>query len=201
MRVLGGSDLSGVGRVEHARVTSGGWRTLQTLTAAQIALTLALLASAGLLLRSMYNAVNVTAGYQTRQILTMMVTDVGQDWQAFHARALERVNQLPGVAGAAFAWGLPLTNTGASTRCARSPRATHATRRDASLTVPVRAVTSSFFDLLDMQADRRPRVPRHRRPRLPSRRHRQCHARRAAVSRDESDRPPDRRARVGRPSA
>ena len=83
MRLLGGADLSGVDRAHHSRVTSGGWRTLQTLTAAQIALTLALLASAGLLLRSMQNAANVTAGYQTRQILTMMVTDVGSDWRHF----------------------------------------------------------------------------------------------------------------------
>jgi putative ABC transport system permease protein len=156
-RVLGGRDLLPVGRAEHARVTSGGWRTLQTLTAAQIALTLALLASAGLLLRSMYNAVNVAAGYQTRQLLTMMVTDVGQDWQSFHARALERVNQLPGVAGAAFAWGLPLTNTGASTQVrallASGPSGPGSTSdaRDAGMTVPVRAVTSSFFDLLDMK--------------------------------------------------
>ena len=133
-------------------MTSGGWRTLQTLTAAQIALTLALLAAAGLLLRSMRNAANVTAGYQTRQILTMMVTDVGQDWQAFHTRALERVNQLPGVAGAAFAWGLPLTNTGASTQRARAARERHhAIRPTRGLTVPVRAVTASFFDLLDMK--------------------------------------------------
>jgi putative ABC transport system permease protein len=171
MRLLGRSagDVSRFDRGQHSRVTSGGWRTLQTLTAAQIALTLALLAAAGLLLRSMWNAAHVTAGYQTRQILTMMVTDVGQDWQAFHARALERVNQLPGVAGAAFAWGLPLTNTGASTRVralsASSTGITSGTTsangttgpsgtsdaRGAGLTVPVRAVTSSFFDLLDMR--------------------------------------------------
>ena len=152
MRVLGGGDLSRFDRGHHSRVTSGGWRTLQTLTAAQIALTLALLAAAGLLLRSLQNAANVTAGYQTRQILTMMVTDVGSDWQAFHARALERINQLPGVAGAAFAWGLPLTNTGASTTVRALPASDTRRRDDAGLDAcPVRAVTASFFDLLDMR--------------------------------------------------
>ena len=147
---LGRGDLSRVDRGHQSRVTSGGWRTLQSLTAAQIALTLALLAAAGLLLRSLHNAANVTAGYQTRQVLTMMVTDVGSDsdWQSFHQRALERVVSLPGVSGAAFAWGLPLTNTGASTQV----RASGAGKESAaaSLTVPVRAVTASFFALLDM---------------------------------------------------
>lgn len=160
LRLLGRRDFAVFDRGrhgQHAHVTSGGWRTLQTLTAAQIALTLALLAAAGLLLRSLWNAAHVTAGYQTRQILTMMVTDVGQDWQAFHTRALDRVNQVPGVAGAAFAWGLPLTNTGASTRVRVFPASvtpdTGDTRdvRDAALTVPVRAITPSFFELLGMK--------------------------------------------------
>ena len=48
------------------------------------------------------------------------------------------------MAGAAFAWGLPLTNTGASTNVRALPG-------NVSLTVPVRAVTTSFFDLLDMK--------------------------------------------------
>jgi putative ABC transport system permease protein len=151
MRLIGGGDLSAVDRGHHSRVTSGGWRTLQTLTAAQIALTLALLAAAGLLLRSLHNAANVNAGYQTRQMLTMMVTDVGSDWQTFHTRAIERINQLPGVAGAAFAWGLPLTNTGASTSVRALPVSDTSNPAAATLTVPVRAVTASFFNLLDMR--------------------------------------------------
>lgn len=168
LRLVGRRDAASFDRGQQAHLTRGGWRTLQTLTAAQIALTLALLAAAGLMLRSLWNAAHVTAGYQTRQILTMMVTDVGQDWQAFHTRALERVGQLPGVAGAAFAWGLPLTNTGASTQVRVLPAAPGATAapgvagggtrdNEAALTVPVRAVTASFFDLLDMKvSDGRP---------------------------------------------
>ncbi len=127
-----------------ARVVGGGWRTLQALTGAQIALTLALLAPAGLLARSLQNAAAVTPGYRTDHVLTMMVTDVGSDWQAFHRRVLDQVEQVPGVAGAAFGWGLPLTNTGASTRV----RVGEA--EDTRVTLPVRAVTPSFFDLLDM---------------------------------------------------
>jgi putative ABC transport system permease protein len=127
-----------------ARVVGGGWRTLQALTGAQIALTLALLAPAGLLARSLQNAAAVTPGYRTDHVLTMMVTDVGSDWQAFHRRVLDRVQDVPGVSGAAFGWGLPLTNTGASTRVRLG--ATEDTR----ITAPVRAVTPSFFDVLRM---------------------------------------------------
>jgi putative ABC transport system permease protein len=128
-----------------ARVAGGSWRTLQILTGAQMAVTLALLVPAGLLVRSLHNAAGVAAGYQTDQVLTMMVTDVGDDWQAFHRRALARVAALPGVGGAAFAWGLPLTHTSASTRVG----VTGAT--GAPVTVPVRAVTASFFDVLGMR--------------------------------------------------
>ena len=128
-----------------ARVAGGGWRTLQILTGAQVAVTLALLVPAGLLVRSLHNASGVATGYQTDRVLTMMVTDVGNDWQAFHRRALDRVAALPGVSGAAFAWGLPLTGTSASTRVGVTGAA------GAPVTVPVRAVTASFFDVLGMR--------------------------------------------------
>jgi putative ABC transport system permease protein len=127
------------------RVAGGSWRTLQILTGAQVAVTLALLVPAGLLVRSLHNAGGVAAGYQTDQVLTMMVTDVGDDWQGFHRRALERVGQIPGVSGAAFAWGLPLTNTNASTRVSVSGAV------GTPVTVAVRAVTASFFDVLGMR--------------------------------------------------
>jgi putative ABC transport system permease protein len=145
IRLLGRRGLPGLDRSgQDTRVSRGGRRTLQVLTGAQIAVTLALLAGAGLLLRSLHNVAGVPLGYQTENALTMMVTDVRGDWQTFHRRALERVEGLPGVIDAAFAWGLPLTRTGASTRVrfggASGP----------GVTVPVRAVTPSFFDLLGM---------------------------------------------------
>jgi putative ABC transport system permease protein len=115
------------------------------LTGAQIALTIALLVPAGLLLRSLQNAAGVAVGYRTDRVLTMMVTHVGDDWQSFHRRALEEVGALPAVEGAAFAWGLPLTNTGASTRIRVSGSA------DVPVSVPVRAVTPAFFDLVGMR--------------------------------------------------
>jgi putative ABC transport system permease protein len=134
--------------VEHVgpspRVAGGGWRSLQLLTGAQIALTIALLVPAGLLLRSLQNATGVAVGYRTDHVLTMMVTHVGDDWQAFHRRALEEVGKLPAVDGVAFAWGLPLTSTSATS----AVRVTGTTATGVS--VPVRAVTPSFFGLFGM---------------------------------------------------
>jgi putative ABC transport system permease protein len=146
VRIRGGNRRSALERGgPSARVAGGSWRTLQILTGAQIALTLALLLPAGLLVRSLHNAAGVAPGYETEQMLTMMVTDVRHDWQAFHRRALERVEQVPGVSGAAFGWGLPLTNTGASTGVRVTASA------GTPVTVPVRAVTASFFDVLGMR--------------------------------------------------
>ena len=87
----------------------GERRLLQAVTVGQTALTLALLVGAGLLLRTTSNLARVDSGYNTGQILNMTVTAVQGDWNAFHTRALERVSALPGVEGAAFAWGVPLT--------------------------------------------------------------------------------------------
>ncbi len=129
-------DLTG----KSARVSSGGWKMLQVLTGLQMALTVALLAASGLLLRSLHNVATAPLGFETTQALTMMVTDVG-DSQTFSRRALDRVAQVPGVTAAAFAWGLPLTKTGASTQVRFTPA-------DVGITVPVRAVTPTFFGVL-----------------------------------------------------
>jgi len=84
-------------------------RTLQLVTMAQTALTLALLIGAGLLVRTLQNVANVKSGYAMDRILTMTVTAVQGDWLSFHRRALERVSAIPGVEKAAFVWGTPLT--------------------------------------------------------------------------------------------
>ena len=88
----------------------GERRLLRGVTIVQTALTLALLAGATLLIRTMINISNVQSGYSVGRILTMSVTEVqnGQ-WLDFHRRALDRVSAMPGVQYAAFAWGVPLT--------------------------------------------------------------------------------------------
>jgi putative ABC transport system permease protein len=115
----------------------------------QMAFTLALLVGAGLLARTMYNLNSVQSGFDTRNIVAMTVTAVDGNWFDFHERALERVAALPGVEGAAFAWGVPLTGNswpGAFQIEGYTPAA----GSDELVSMPVRAVTAGYFSLLGL---------------------------------------------------
>jgi putative ABC transport system permease protein len=130
-------------------VGHGERRLLRAVTMAQTALTLALLVGAGLLIRTMMNLAKVQSGYSTGHILTMNVTAVQGNWSDFHLRALERISALPGVQHAAFAWGVPLTgnNWPATVEMEGQPAATKASDR---ISLPLRAVTEGYFDLLGL---------------------------------------------------
>jgi putative ABC transport system permease protein len=123
-------------------------RLLGTVVVGQTALTLALLVGAGLMIRTMYSLDVMQPGYNTRNLLTMSVTAVDGEWQDFHERALERVAALPGVEAAAFAWGVPLTGNAWPSRLGIEgyvpPDPT-----DAIVSLPVRSVTSAYFDMLN----------------------------------------------------
>ncbi|MGH9141088.1 MAG: ABC transporter permease [Vicinamibacterales bacterium] len=125
---------------------TGERRLLRGVTIAQTALTLALLVSAGLLIRTMNNLGNVRAGYATNHILTMTVTAVQGDWVDFHTRALEQVARVPGVQQAAFAWGVPLTGNNWPGMVEIEGRLV--TKPSDRLSVPLRAVTTGYFTLL-----------------------------------------------------
>jgi putative ABC transport system permease protein len=127
----------------------GERRLLRAVTIGQTALTLALLMGAGLLLRTTSNLARVDSGYNTGQLLNMTVTAVQGDWNAFHTRALERVSALPGVEGAAFAWGVPLTgnNWPGTFEFEGQPPVT---RPIDAASLPVRAVTPGYFNILRM---------------------------------------------------
>ncbi len=125
---------------------TGERRLLRGVTIAQTALTLALLVSAGLLIRTMNNLGNVRAGYETNHILTMTVTAVQGDWADFHTRALEQVARVPGVRQAAFAWGVPLTGNNWPGLVEIEGRLV--TKPSDRLSVPLRAVTTGYFTLL-----------------------------------------------------
>jgi len=127
----------------------GERRLLSIVTIAQTALTLALLVSAGLLIRTMNNLWNVRTGYALNRILTMTVTAVQGNWSDFHLRALERVSKVPGVQQAAFAWGVPLTgNNWPWTIDIEDHPVTKPTDRPS---LPMRAVTPGYFTLLGLK--------------------------------------------------
>jgi len=125
----------------------GERRLLQCVTVVQIAMTLALLAGAGLLVRTMSNLSKVKAGYDTSRVLTMSVTAVQGDWSAFHEVALQRVAAIPGVEGVAFAWGVPLTgnNWQNPIEVEGQPEPSKPSERTV---FPLRAVTPGYFSLL-----------------------------------------------------
>jgi putative ABC transport system permease protein len=113
----------------------------------QTALTLALLVGAGLLIRTMVNLANVESGYNTGRIVTMTVTSVEGKWLDFHRRALERVAALPGVQGAAFAWGVPFTGNSWPFYLDIEGQPV-ATNQSDQISLPVRAVTTGYFNLI-----------------------------------------------------
>src|SRR5688572_7306772 len=122
-------------------------RVLGGVLVFQMALTMALLVGAGLLTRTMFNLSSVQSGFDTRNIVAMTVTAVDGNWFDFHERALERVAELPGVEGAAFAWGVPLTGNSWPGRF-EVEGFVPAVGNDNSVSLPIRAVTAGYFSLL-----------------------------------------------------
>jgi putative ABC transport system permease protein len=143
MRVIkSGGPKSSVGRADR--------RLLRAVTMGQTALTLALLVGAGLLLRTTNNLSRVQAGFNVERVMTMTVTSVQGDWNAFHSLALARVSALSGVTRAAFAWGVPLTGNNWQQRAEIEGQPPMRRPSDAVL-LPVRAVTSGYFDILGIR--------------------------------------------------
>jgi predicted permease len=102
-------------RRRSARVTSGETMARRGLVVAQVALALVLLAGAGLLVRSLQSLFDVPTGFQPSGVLTMQVQTAGLEFRdasvtdGFFDEALDRVREIPGIDGAAFASQLPLT--------------------------------------------------------------------------------------------
>jgi putative ABC transport system permease protein len=93
---------------------SGSRRLRSALVVSEIALAVVLLASAGLLIRSFMRLQQVDRGFQTDNILTMVIRlpDAGYSEDAqlvtFFNQALERIRHLPGVRAAGMVNFLPL---------------------------------------------------------------------------------------------
>jgi putative ABC transport system permease protein len=89
-----------------ATMGSGRHRLARLLVTAQIALSLTLLISSGLLINSLSRLLLLDPGYRTRNILTMKIGNTrGENYY----RILQRTESLPGVRASAFVYGLPLT--------------------------------------------------------------------------------------------
>jgi predicted permease len=101
----------GLGRTD---AESGGSKTRSALVAVEVALSLVLLAGAGLMIRSLWNLQSINPGFDERNVLTMVV-QVGKKQFAsaaeeaqFFQRIQERVSAIPGVEATGAVDNLPL---------------------------------------------------------------------------------------------
>jgi putative ABC transport system permease protein len=94
-------------------------RVRSVLVVAQVALSFALLAGAGLMLRSFYKLVTVNPGFNSDNVISMLIqlnfTRYGRGQapkvRAFHDHLLERVKAEPGVISASLARTFPLNES------------------------------------------------------------------------------------------
>jgi predicted permease len=90
-------------------------RLRRMFVVAEVALSLMLLMSAALLIRTFVNLRRVEPGFDTRRVLTFQISPTGQAYNTtakvsdFYRRALERLKSLPGVEAAAVTSNLPLS--------------------------------------------------------------------------------------------
>jgi putative ABC transport system permease protein len=95
-------------------------RLRNALVVAELALSLALLAGSGLLIRSFLRLQEVDGGFRPEGVLTMRLSLPEQRYPrpartlAFYRELMDRVRHLPGVDAAGAASGLPLNGTGYS---------------------------------------------------------------------------------------
>jgi len=101
---------------EGARGSTGGHHRTQSVVIVQIALTLVLLAGAGLLFRTIQHLWKADLGFESQQVLTFQVglspsaTRTGAGVRAAYQQLLERIRQIPGVRGAEITTEVPMTH-------------------------------------------------------------------------------------------
>jgi putative ABC transport system permease protein len=136
-------------------------RVRSALVVGQVALSFALLAGAGLMLRSFYKLVTVDPGFNSENVISMLIqlnsmrygSGSGPKLRAFHNQLLERVKTEPGVISAALALTFPLN--------ARVPlifgfeiEGRQNVPGQAQRTFDFRSVTPDYFDTLGIPLDR-----------------------------------------------
>lgn len=124
-------------------------RALGTLVVVEVALSLVLLAGAGLLIRSFIALQSIDPGFQPDGVLTARVSLTGAQYReprqiaGFYTEALSRVASLPGVRSAAAVSFLPMSGPGIGTTFYRLDRPVPGDG-EAPIT-DVRPITPGFF--------------------------------------------------------
>ncbi|HEV8147749.1 MAG TPA: ABC transporter permease [Bryobacteraceae bacterium] len=108
---------------DHTRSVTTGRRTRRAqnlVVVSEIALSVVLLAGAGLLIKSFARLLSVDPGFRTHGVLTMKIAlppsryPNTSDLAAFYQRAIENIRQVPGVESAGIVPMLPLGGSGSS---------------------------------------------------------------------------------------
>jgi predicted permease len=108
-------DVRGALQKGSRGTTTGRNRLLSRLVVAQFALTLVLMAGAGLLLRSIHKLWQVNPGFDTRHVISFQVglsptfTSTPARTRAAYEQLLDRIRQLPGVEAADLTDMVPLS--------------------------------------------------------------------------------------------
>jgi putative ABC transport system permease protein len=119
--VASGGDLNRGLHEESRTSTGGGNRMRRWLVALEIACSVALMAGAGLLFRSLVGLQNVDPGLEVRNVLSFRVSLPTQRYKEpqkridFFQQAAEKLDQLPSVRSASATSYLPLNVIGAAT--------------------------------------------------------------------------------------
>jgi putative ABC transport system permease protein len=139
---------------EGGRSTPGGGsnRIRRALVIAELALSLSLLAGAGLLIRSFLRLQDVDAGFRPDGVLTMRLSlppetyATAEKRRNFFRELLARVRRLPGVDAAGAVTGLPLSGTGWSGTTTVDTQAVP--ERDRSPEADQRPVIAGYFEAM-----------------------------------------------------
>jgi putative ABC transport system permease protein len=115
------TDLSQALKQGGGRGSTGGRKLKSALVVSEVALSLILLAGAGLMMRSFLKLRSVPPGFDTKNLLTMRMTlpdhkySTGEQRAAFYSQVVERVSTLPGVISVAMGSNTPFSgNDGGS---------------------------------------------------------------------------------------
>ncbi|MEO8449124.1 MAG: ABC transporter permease [Gemmatimonadota bacterium] len=160
LRKAGGSSLLGDGG-HRLTVSRRGHLIRRALVAGQVALSVVLLASAGLMLQSYWRLRHVSAGFDPSSTLSFTVVlpsgryDTQLSVNRFHTELARRLGALPGVVSSAAGSALPLEGMapGACGGVAIEGRAREPGER--APCVPVVQVTAGFFRTLGIPVEGR----------------------------------------------
>ena len=135
---------------EGARSGTRSARLRTILVAVEVAISVVLLVSSGLLIRAIWRVQSVDPGFATDRVLTLKTALPNPRYgdavrrTDFYRRVIDRVRVLPGVESAAYTSGLPMVMTAGLTPI-QVPGKPRPTRSDG---VSLRIITPQFFETL-----------------------------------------------------